>query len=413
MKKKTRILSTLAFGASCVFAGGIATNNSFAIGNAAFEDENFYSCVVKQFNASFPGEITIATPVSDTVLSDAQLAKMDILNCERQGASNLWSWYGNIPSYYEQNGPKATSVAGLEKMTGLRSLYIQGQELGSIDLSKNINLTELSLGWNGLTEIDLSKNVKINHLGIHEQITSFNEPTLTELISANFQNSTLTSIDVSNNKKLRTLLLDNGNPGLKEIDLSNNAELLTLTADSSVRLRVKPYVEISQTDNCELAVKIPLLRLSRTTVDNSEYYTYDNETSTLIFKKRPEEIINSMYFRTVQNQIDQGTVDRIYYIFLPDSVIEAYDNLSSCTPKSTKEEKDIPVPDTASNTTPTSNDSTNTRKSAGVKAPDTGAMTGENNGKIIALSITAIGFAAALGYLAYYAHNRRKNRVKF
>ncbi|MBR2741552.1 hypothetical protein IKD98_02250 [Candidatus Saccharibacteria bacterium] len=397
-KQKYKLLSTLLVGAGCLLAGGLLQNNTFAIGNAAFTDENFYACVVRQFNALYPNEVTIATNPADTVLTNAQLAKMEFLNCERINPSQVWSLYGNLPSYYELNGPKATSVAGLEKLTGLKSLYLQGHDLTSIDLSKNVNLTELGLGQNGLTEVDLSKNVKINHLGIHEPITSFYEPTLTELGSANLQGCELESIDVSKNQKLVNLLLNDGNRKIKELDLTKNQKLRTLTIDPENQAFVTPYVEVKTTDECKVTAKIPIIS-SYMTVSNNSYYTYNSSNSTLTFKKKPvKNLINSGYFRTIQTGTE-GSVDRVYYIFLPDSVYTEYDKLESCVAKADEEE--VPVPDTSAGS------------KSGVKTPDTGAMTGENNAKIIGISLLAISGIALVVYLAAYAHRRQKNHIKF
>ena len=345
-KQKYKLLSTLLVGAGCLLAGGLLQNNTFAIGNAAFTDENFYACVVRQFNALYPNEVTIATNPADTVLTNAQLAKMEFLNCERINPSQVWSLYGNLPSYYELNGPKATSVAGLEKLTGLKSLYLQGHDLTSIDLSKNVNLTELGLGQNGLTEVDLSKNVKINHLGIHEPITSFYEPTLTELGSANLQGCELESIDVSKNQKLVNLLLNDGNRKIKELDLTKNQKLRTLTIDPENQAFVTPYVEVKTTDECKVTAKIPIIS-SYMTVSNNSYYTYNSSNSTLTFKKKPvKNLINSGYFRTIQTGTE-GSVDRVYYIFLPDSVYTEYDNLNPASQKPTKKKSQFQTPQLA------------------------------------------------------------------
>ena len=399
-KQKYKLLSTLLVGAGIVLSGGFLAKNTSAIGNTAFEDENFYTCVVKQFNALYPGEITIATTPSDTVLSDAQLAKMEFLNCSRRNASNVWSLYYNMPSYYELNGPQMTSAAGLEKMTGLKAFVLEGHNLTSIDLSKNTKLTELALGQNNLSEVDLSKNTKLTHLGVHENLTTFNEPTLTELSILNLQGNQLTSIDVSNNKKLGSLFLNNGNRGLKNIDLSQNKQLRTISIDFENGAFVTPYVELGQTDDCKLTAKVPILiKSNHTSIYSTSYYNFNEDTHTITFKQKPvKDLINSGYSRTIQTAIDENGTTKVYFLVLPDSVYTAYDQLSSCVPKSSEE--NIPVPDTSTG-------------GNGVKTPDTGFMTGENNAKIIGISLLAISGIALVVYLAAYAHHRQKNHIKF
>lgn len=394
--QKTKLLSMLAIGAGCMFAHGATTSNSFAIGNSSFTDEKFYACVVKQYNALHPGEITVAATPSDTVLSDAQLAKLELLNCSNTTATNIWSRYGEVPSYYEV-GESISSLSGLEKLTGLKSLILGQQGLAAIDLSNNTKLVEILLGSNKFTSIDLSHNPLLEHIAITDnELTTFDGTGLDDLKSLNLQSNKLTSINLTSNKKLTTLLVNVKNEGLETIDLTHNPALVSLS--TNLRQRIVPYVEISQTDDCKLAVRMPVVG-KYNTILASEYYDFDANTRTLVFKKKPQKgLIASGNIETLQALIDGNENAHVQLIELPDSVYSAFDDLVNCKVKTA---------------TPTELPDTSAGGNNGVKAPDTGVMTEEKNGEIIVASIATIGVTATLGYLAYYARNRYKHHVKF
>lgn len=398
--KKTKILSMLAIGAGCALANGIVAGDSFAIGNSAFTDEKFYACVVKQYNASYPGEITIASTPSDTVLSNTQLAKMELLDCSNTTATNIWSQFGESTSYYEV-GDTITSLSGLEKLTGLKSLILGQQNLTSIDLSHNTNLVEILLGQNKFTSIDLSHNSLLEHITITgNELTTFDGAGLNNLKSLNLQNNKLTSIDLSNNAKLVSLLVNGDNANLGEIDLTHNPALVILS--TNLRQRIVPYIKLSQTDDCKLAAKIPVVGKYNTIMPSEYFENFNTTTRTLVFKQKPVKgLINSGTIETVQTAMDGNENVHVQLIILPDSVYTAYDELSSCQKK------------TASTPTELPEASADADNKSDIKAPDTGIMTGENNGKIIAISVAAIGAVATLGYLAHYIRNRRKHHVKF
>ena len=131
----------------------------------------------------------------------------------------------------------------------------------------------------------------------------------------------------------------------------------------------------------------------------SKFYDFDANTRTLVFKKKPQKgLIDSGNIETKQTLIDGNENAHVQLIELPDSVYSAYDDVVNCKVRTA---------------TPTELPDTSAGGNNGVKAPDTGAMTGEKNGEIIVASISTIGVAATLGCLAYYARNRYKHHVKF
>ena len=94
-------------------------------------------------------------------------------------------------------------LKGIEYLTSLQCLVIYGNELTSVDLSKNTKLSELWIENNKLESLDLSKNTNLDFLHCGGNLFD--------------------SIDLSNNPKLDTLTIDNSH--LKSIDLSNQKDL--------------------------------------------------------------------------------------------------------------------------------------------------------------------------------------------
>jgi len=78
-----------------------------------------------------------------------------------------------------------SDLTGIGLFTELKELSCYGNNLTSLDLSRNTKLTSISCGWNRLTSLDVSKNVALEYLWC--------------------ENNRLTSLNVSNNKKLRIL----------------------------------------------------------------------------------------------------------------------------------------------------------------------------------------------------------------
>jgi Leucine-rich repeat (LRR) protein len=97
---------------------------------------------------------------------------------------------------YEKN---VQSLQGIEFFTELEYLFCQGNQLKSLDLSKNTLLRTLGCDENQLTSLDLSKNTLLMILDCsYNQLTSLDISTLTALESLQCHDNQLTSLDVSN-----------------------------------------------------------------------------------------------------------------------------------------------------------------------------------------------------------------------
>ncbi|MBO5183552.1 MAG: leucine-rich repeat domain-containing protein, partial [Bacilli bacterium] len=220
--------------------------------NSAFKDENFYKCVVDNYNQQ--NNTSIGYDVS---LTDEQLETITSVKCDgtdkesnerinnTSGLEKLTS-ITNLELYANQissiNLSKNIILKNLElsfnqltgidlsKNTSLTSLYLSNNQLTNIDLSKNTSLRHVSIYWNQLTNIDLSQNTNLTELNLSDnQITDIDLSHNTDLTSLRLRNNKLTNIDLSKNTKLRELGL--GQNQLTNIDLSKNSSITNLWLD--------------------------------------------------------------------------------------------------------------------------------------------------------------------------------------
>ena len=177
-------------------------SNQEGIYDYGFTDPYFYSAVVSSYNSDSSYCSTI---------TEEQLSSISSVSVVR-GIRN---------------------ADGVQYLTGLTTLSLIGDNmykgsLTSIDLSKNIALTNLNLNRNRLTNIDISNNTALTTLDLSgNQLSSIDVSKNTALINLNLgNNKKISAIDVTNNTSLTTLALDDND--IKSIDLSNNIALTNL-----------------------------------------------------------------------------------------------------------------------------------------------------------------------------------------
>lgn len=111
--------------------------------------------------------------------------------------------------------------------TALKKLYCYNNQLSSLDLSKNTELTYLNCRYNQLTSLDISKNTELTYLSCdNNQLSSINVSTNTALIELYCYNNQLTSLDLSKNTALTELECYNNQ--LTLLDVSRNKALTRL-----------------------------------------------------------------------------------------------------------------------------------------------------------------------------------------
>ena len=127
----------------------------------------------------------------DGTLSDTELAKVTVISCRNK---------------------QIGSLQGIEYFTALETLDCYGNQLTSLDVSKNTRLTSLCCSHNELTVLDVSKNILLTRLEC-----SFND---------------FKVLDVSKNAQLTSLMCDNNH--LTALDVSGNGALKSLSCGSNL-----------------------------------------------------------------------------------------------------------------------------------------------------------------------------------
>jgi hypothetical protein len=98
------------------------------------------------------------------------------------------------------------SLAGIERFTALTKLYCYGNQLTTLDVSKNTALTYLGCTNNQLTTLDVSKNTALTQLFCNgNQLTELDVSKNTALTWLYCSDNQLTTLDVSNNTALTEL----------------------------------------------------------------------------------------------------------------------------------------------------------------------------------------------------------------
>ena len=190
-----------------------------SVPNEAFEDNDFYSCIINEYN----NENSASKAYTDN-LTDEELASI----------TNLFCSWTNIES-----------AKGIEKLTGLTDLNLSGNLLKKIDLSNNTKLINLFLSDNKLTSLDLSNNTKLINLNLsYNKLTSIDLSNNIELTDLNLSGNLLKEIDLSNNVELTSLNLEDAQ--LTELNLSNNTKLIHLNLSENL------LKEIDLSNNVEL-----------------------------------------------------------------------------------------------------------------------------------------------------------------
>jgi Leucine-rich repeat (LRR) protein len=134
-------------------------------------------------------------------------------------------------------------LTGIQDFKSLKSLVCNANELTTIDLSKNVALTELYCNNNLITTLDVSKNVNLSYLACFDNqiaVLDVSKNVLLKTLSA--RNNKIASLDLSKNVLLETLIckdnvltslnLKNGkNTILSMLDTRNNSGLYCILVD--------------------------------------------------------------------------------------------------------------------------------------------------------------------------------------
>ncbi|QSE99254.1 T9SS type A sorting domain-containing protein [Fulvivirga lutea] len=125
-----------------------------------------------------------------------------------------------------------TDLTGIEAFTALNMLACENNQLTSLNVSQNANLTFLSCGSNQLTSLNVSQNANLTFLSCgSNQLTSLDITQNTALESLDVSFNQFTSLDVSHNTGLTYLRSRNNQ--LTTLDVSQNTDLIELYCNNN------------------------------------------------------------------------------------------------------------------------------------------------------------------------------------
>lgn len=146
-----------------------------------------------------------------------------------------------------------SNLSGIQDFKSIKILYLDENQITSIDLSNNTALESLSIGDNQLTDLDVSKNLALKSLYFHNnqidsinvskntllkflylpgnKITDLNVSKNTALVHLTCSSNLLTTLDLSQNTALEDLICDHNQ--ITELDISKNILLNGLYCNSN------------------------------------------------------------------------------------------------------------------------------------------------------------------------------------
>ena len=234
-----------------------------AINEKNFPDENFRDYVAEEWDKNH-----------DKYFSPSEIANAKWISCDNKEISNLkgiefftniWllkCYYNNLTtidlshnknlSYINchHNQLNELDVSGLplletfycghnalpsidvSKNEKLEDFDCQDNHLDTLDVSQNKELVKLSCGTNNLTELDVRENKKLKELSCYEsKLSNLDLRNQTELEVLKCWKNPLSVLDVSANTKLKELYVSKTN--LTELNVSANTDLETLFASET------------------------------------------------------------------------------------------------------------------------------------------------------------------------------------
>lgn len=217
----------------------IASNFYKTPANSAFNDDNFYQCVVDNYNRENKTSIGYTTS-----LSDSQLENIKKLYCNKKEIS---------------------SVSGIEKITNLIDLELYKNKIENIDVSNNKKIQTMLLAGNNINNIDISNNINLLSLNLGGSCHYL------EGYASDCGGNFLSKLDVSKNVLLTNLSVSNNK--LSSLDLSNNSSLEELKVNDNQLTNLnlngataltEVYVEKNQLTSLDLSNNLSLTELYAT-----------------------------------------------------------------------------------------------------------------------------------------------------
>ncbi|MCI8464392.1 MAG: hypothetical protein HFI63_00800 [Lachnospiraceae bacterium] len=206
-----------------------------AIDSTNFPDENFRKYVQNRIDKNKDNVLSQAEIDSCANIFVSFLEIKSLKGIELFTALTSLDCYGNNLTTLDLSKNTALTVLicgnnnlttlDVSKSTALTDLQCYRNNLTTLDVSKNTALTVLSCGNNNLTTLDVSKNTALTDLRCYRNnLTTLDVSKNTALTSLDCSNNNLTTLDVSKNTALTSLDCSNNN--LTSLDLSKNKNFI-------------------------------------------------------------------------------------------------------------------------------------------------------------------------------------------
>ena len=270
-----------------------STGSGIFLNAANFPDANFRAALANYFFIDDGDELTMAH-VQTKKLNVYEKSITDLTGIELFTAL----------TYLACNGNQLTSL-NISKNTALETLYCYNNQLTSLDISKNTALTLLSCHKNQLTSLDVLKNTALTSLSCDDnQLTSLDVSKNTALTYLSCGDNPLTSLDVSNNTALTGLECYSNQ--LTSLDVSKNTALTGLYCYSN------QLTSLDVSNNTALTVlecysnQLTSLDVSKNTA-LTVLYCYSNQLTSLDVSKNTA----LKYLYCYSNQIQRMAMDAL------------------------------------------------------------------------------------------------------
>jgi hypothetical protein len=199
--------------------------------------------------------------IIDSYVTNSQASSITEVKIEAEDNWEIGSSIG-FWDFDERFSNRISNLAGIEAFPNLESISLRGQNLDSINISKNPKLKTFGANFNTFKKLDTSNNPELEWLSIdsnevtpildfsnNPKITMLSTPmcsiegfigegghydisNMPDLTFLDLYDNRLTSVDISKNTKLEEIRINMGN-SISTIDFSNNILLETIWANSS------------------------------------------------------------------------------------------------------------------------------------------------------------------------------------
>ena len=153
---------------------------------------------------------------------------LDILNCEENLLNSL-DVTQNINLSQLFCGSNRLNSLNISALTNLQILWCDNNQLDFLDLTNNLKLFSLVCNNNPINTLDVSKNVLLRVLScINNNLSSLNITTNTALLELYCDSNSLTQLNTNNNSKLTILSCSDNS--ITSLNITNNPDLIDLYA---------------------------------------------------------------------------------------------------------------------------------------------------------------------------------------